>query len=312
VIYLNVQLYIHHVGTFMRVEKLLSPINGFNLDLLNDSDFKEDSVREEIILPIIKSLGYGVEKPNRIIRSKSLTHPYVSVGSARKKITCIPDYLFEVNDKYSWVLEAKSPSQNIREGKHVEQAYSYAIHSEIRVPIFALCNGKEFSLFHINEDKPLMFFNMIELPLFYGELKKYLNPENVLKADFHLAKDLGLRFRRLGFKEFSSITFCDVPLAIIGQLDNNLFTTATSTMKTEEGDSYVMSLDFNLEILHQLRGKIPDSAMEILLQRDENSRKLVKFIDAVYKVNLDCCLGSEIQENSDEFFIPFIVNRIVN
>jgi len=48
------------------------------------------------------------------------------------------------------------------------------------------------------------------------------------------------------------------------------------------------------------------------LQRDENYRKEVRFIDAVYKVNLDCSLGSEIQENSDEFFIPFIVNRIVN
>lgn len=295
----------------MKVEKLFSPIKGFNLDLLNDSDFKEDSVREEIILPIIKSFGYGVEKPNRIIRSKSLTHPYVSVGSARKKITCVPDYLFEVNDKYSWVLEAKSPSQNIREGKHVEQAYSYAIHSEIRVPIFALCNGKEFSLFHISKDKPLMFFNMIELPRFYGELKKYLSPKNVLKADFRLAKDLGLHLRRLGFKGYSSIIFPDVPIAIIGQLDNNLFTTATGT-NTEEGDSYAMSLDFNLEVLHQLKGKIPDSAMEILLQRDENSRKLVKFTDAVYKVNFDCCLGRELQENHDEIFLPFIVNRIVN
>ena len=64
----------------MRSEKLFNPLEGFDFELLNNSEFKEDSVREEIVLPIIKALGYSAQKPNQIIRSKNLTHPFVSIG----------------------------------------------------------------------------------------------------------------------------------------------------------------------------------------------------------------------------------------
>lgn len=60
-------------------------LENFNFDLLNHTDFKEDSVREKIIVPIIQNLGYTASKPNQIIRSRNLTHPYVSIGSQRKK-----------------------------------------------------------------------------------------------------------------------------------------------------------------------------------------------------------------------------------
>jgi hypothetical protein len=41
----------------MKSEKLYNVLEGFNFDLLNDPNFKEDSVREEIIVPIIRGLG---------------------------------------------------------------------------------------------------------------------------------------------------------------------------------------------------------------------------------------------------------------
>lgn len=56
----------------------------FDFKLLDDPDFKEDSVREELILPIIKKLGYSASGDSRIIRSKSLVHPYVAIGSQQK------------------------------------------------------------------------------------------------------------------------------------------------------------------------------------------------------------------------------------
>jgi hypothetical protein len=42
--------------------------------ILTDPDFKEDSVREVIILPLLKTLGYT--QPN-IVRSKSLEQPFM-------------------------------------------------------------------------------------------------------------------------------------------------------------------------------------------------------------------------------------------
>ncbi len=294
----------------MKFEKSFNPIDGFDFGVLTDPDFKEDSVREEIISPILKSLGYGVTKPHRTLRSKGLEHPFVSVGSARKKITCIPDYLMEVDDKYAWVLEAKSPNENIISGKHVEQAYSYAIHSEIRVPLFSLCNGKEFVLYHISNDKPLLNFDMIALPNYLESLAKYVAPSNVLNSDFRLAKDLGLHLKRLGFGEFESIIFPDVPVSFIGQLDPDMFTAGTG-IKTEEGDRYAMSLDFGEDVLGQMSGKIPSEAIEMLKIREKTRRKNVEFVDGSFKLTFDCRVGVDLQENSDEIFLPFIVNRVL-
>ncbi len=44
-----------------------------NLDysIINSADFKEDSVREVIINPILKALGYSAFGEHRIIRSKN-------------------------------------------------------------------------------------------------------------------------------------------------------------------------------------------------------------------------------------------------
>lgn len=294
----------------MKFKKSFNPLEDFDFDVLDDPDFKEDSVREELISPLIKAVGYGVLKPFRVIRSKALDHPFVSVGSARKKITCIPDYLFEINGKFAWVLEAKGPNENILEGKHVEQAYSYAIHSEIRVPLFALCNGREFVLFHISRGEPVLHFNMSSLAKYYESLKKYISPLNALDNEFKLAKDFGLHLKRLGFHEFESLIFPDVPIGTIAQLDPDRFTTG-SGIKSEGGDSYVLSFDFGKEILEQLRGKIPDQAIDLLMAREEDSRKVVEFANGDFHVNIDCRVGDELQENADEIFLPFHINRIL-
>jgi hypothetical protein len=294
----------------LKFEKTFNPIAEFDFQVLNDPDFKEDSVREEIILPILKALGYGATKPHKIIRSKGLKHPFVSVGSARKKITCIPDYLFEVEDKYAWVLEAKGPNENILSGKHVEQAYSYAIHSEIRVPLFALCNGKEFVLFHISNEKPLISFKLNSLPNYFESVVKYLAPRNALTNAFKLAKDLGLHVKRLGFHEFNNIIFSDIPISFIGQLDPDMFTTGTGT-KIEDGETYAMSLDFDEGVLDQMKGKIPSQAIARLKIRDKLQRQVVEFSDGNYILTLDCRVGVDLQESSDEIFLPFIVNRVL-
>ena len=121
----------------MKAEKRFNVLGDFDSGLLDCDGFGEDSVREEIILPMLRGLGYSHSKPNKIIRSKKLLHPFVSIGSARKNIYLVPDYLLEVNDRYAWILEAKAPKEEILKTKHVEQAYSYAMHSEIRVPYFS-------------------------------------------------------------------------------------------------------------------------------------------------------------------------------
>jgi hypothetical protein len=95
--------------------------NEFDFTLLNDPDFKEDSVREEMIVPLIKKLGYLATGSNKIVRSKSLIHPYVAIGSKQRKVSIIPDYLFLCDNTPFWVLDAiKSSTEDIIKSKHVE------------------------------------------------------------------------------------------------------------------------------------------------------------------------------------------------
>ena len=125
--------------------------HNFDFSLLSSNEVKEDSVREALIKPLLNALGYSASSSNRIIRSKTAEHPFVQIGSRKHNIKLIPDYLLEVDGSYAWVLDAKSPGEKITSGEHVQQIYSYAIHPDIRVKLYALCNGREFILFNIEE-----------------------------------------------------------------------------------------------------------------------------------------------------------------
>ncbi len=293
----------------MKAERRYNPLSHLDLGVLDDPDFQEDSVREEIIVPILAALGYGPSKPYRIVRSKKLLHPFVSIGTATKKIYLVPDYLFEVNDQYAWLLEAKAPHVDIYRTEHVEQAYSYAIHSEIRVPFFALCNGREFVLYHVSKPEPILRFEMRQLPAYWDELLKFLSPENVLTVDLRWKKDFGLHLKRLGFHEFKSLIFPDVPIAFIGHIAHDLFTFSSSIQM--EDDSYVASFDFDSRVLAQLGGKIPSKALDILKQPFKNEIREVRFVDTLFKVAVDCRVGDKLEENQNEIFLPLRINRLL-
>ncbi|MFH6983650.1 hypothetical protein [Marinoscillum luteum] len=295
----------------MKPHNLYNPLEGFDFELLNDSEFKEDSVREEIILPIIRELGYSAQKPNQIIRSRSLLHPYVAIGSKRKEIYIIPDYLFEVDERSAWILDAKSPNEVITKSKHVEQAYSYAIHPEVRVKFFALCNGKEFVLYNIEKVEPMLQFRIEALPLYLGDLKRILSPPTVFdQSQLVVKKDLGLHLKRLGFDQFESLVFPNVPITQIGQLDHDLFTLAGSVK--DNGESYVVSFDFGQVAFKQLIPFIPEEAVNKLSVRNNQFRQAINFANQAFLVNIECVIGNKLEENEMEIFLPMWVNNFLS
>lgn len=283
---------------------------GFDFKLLDDPEFLEDSVREEIVVPILRGLGYTSSKPHRIIRSRKLLHPFVSIGSASKKIYIVPDYVLEVDDRLAWVLDAKAPSEDIVNTKHVEQAYSYAIHSEIRVPYFALCNGREFVLYHISKPEPVLQFPTIALPIYWDNLSALLSPQKVLDVDLRLAKDFGLHLKRLGFHELRSLVFPNVPITFIGKIEDDHYTIG-SGIKPEGGDTYVATFDFDHRAMQQLKGKIPNNAYSLLIEPLKDASREVAFADTVFRVTVDCRVGDALAENEDEIFLPLWVNRFL-
>ncbi|MDF3077409.1 MAG: hypothetical protein K0S09_1298 [Sphingobacteriaceae bacterium] len=142
--------------------------------IANDADFKEDSVREVIILPIIKELGYRQEN---IVRSKTLQHPFLKIGSKKRPVNLVPDYSLKVENNFAWVLDAKAPNQKIVNDDNVEQVYSYASHPEIRSNYFTLCNGLEFSVYRTGDtDKPILFFELENIDAHWKDLRLLLAP----------------------------------------------------------------------------------------------------------------------------------------
>jgi DNA modification methylase len=159
--------------------------SDFDFSSLDSPNFKEDSVREDLIMPILKELGYSSQSENKIVRSKKVRHPFVTVGAKELPLTNFPDYLLEVDGKYAWVIDAKAPNEDIKTGKNVEQAYFYAIHPEIRVPIYALCNGREFIAFDIHGET-LIYFSLSEIEKHWQELQNLLSSPAFDKTQRHI------------------------------------------------------------------------------------------------------------------------------
>lgn len=148
----------------------------FNFEILGRSDFKEDSVREDLIAPLVAALGYKSSGKNVVKRSAQLTHPFVKVGTRNRPILNFPDYSFTVDGKTSWILDAKAPSEKIVSGVHRDQAYFYAIHPDVRVNLYGLCNGRELAIFHISEEKPVLYIHLSEINKHWDSVRDLLSP----------------------------------------------------------------------------------------------------------------------------------------
>ena len=92
-----------------------------NIDFNNlPEDYNEICVREEIIAPLLKLLGYSSsDKSKCIVRELHLKQPFTQMGTKNFKISIIPDYLIKVNGKNFFIIEAKSPRESILSRKYV-------------------------------------------------------------------------------------------------------------------------------------------------------------------------------------------------
>ncbi|WP_095269859.1 DNA methyltransferase [Helicobacter sp. 13S00477-4] len=155
-------------------------MNKLNLDFIDDKDFKEDSVREEIINPLIKNLGFisANTKNNSLTFKRSVKLKSATITGSNSKVTFsnrFPDYVLYRGKEAICVLEAKAPDKDIKTGKSPLQASFYAQNAEIAAPFYALCNGKEFVLFKTNGQKLILEIDLKnELESKFNTLKTYL------------------------------------------------------------------------------------------------------------------------------------------
>jgi hypothetical protein len=113
----------------------------------------ETDVREEIIAPLIRELGYQSASEHNVLREQSLRYPRNYLGRKNPKKDPVlrgkADYILEAGGAVRWIIEAKAPSSNINSDE-IEQACTYANHPEVCAVYFVLCNGKTLQIYQTN------------------------------------------------------------------------------------------------------------------------------------------------------------------
>ena len=166
---------------------------------MNFDQFNETDIREEIVAPWLRSLGYRSGTKHNIRRELDLRYGRLSLG--RKKGQRDPelrgkaDYVLEADGRVRWVLEAKPPSNDLG-SEEVEQSWTYANHPEVRAVYHCLCNGRRLDVYRTNSGPShpaILSLSHAELvhPAGWSQLERLLGPESVIRDNPDVSLDLG-------------------------------------------------------------------------------------------------------------------------
>ncbi len=297
------------------------PLQGLDFSLLDDPNFREDSVREEIVVPLLRALGYSPSPPHRILRSPRLPHPFVYIGSARKDITIIPDYLLQRDGRNSWILDAKGPGEAIDRGKNVEQAYSYAIHPSVRVEAYALCNGRGLTVFHISELAPILDVQLNELANHWPAVLDLLGTSAAWPdgARPSFLPDLGLALRKAGLDRDESgqkyfQVFASVPLQYISRMEDDLYSTSSAYEQEYLPGHYqasMLTFEFSSKVYQTLLEALPEAIKNQVEQGLRRQPYQLILSGGPVLVTIHAEPGDEVHKNGNESFCPFIAEEFI-
>jgi len=190
---------------------------------------------------------------------------------------------------------------------HIQQAYSYAIHPEIRCEEFGLCNGRKFVAFSVAQEDPLIDIDFNEIEERWEELEKLLLPKYLKEPTIRDFKpDFGSALKKLGYDSNTALVMLKVKLDLFGRVNDELYTaSANFNLETEE---YCVSFDFNPQILPQLVAGLPDYLAEVFCQALTRAPYQASAAEAI-ELDLTVRLGNETSGQWEKF-IPLIIEEI--
>jgi hypothetical protein len=280
----------------------------FDFSILNDPGFKEDAVREELIAPLLRGLGYGPSGDPRVVRSKSLTHPFVMIGSKRHPVVIVPDYTLIVGEKPVLILDAKAPREPVVQSVHVEQVYSYAIHPDIRCRQFALCNGEELALYSISASAPVFRVRLENVGRQWDDVVTALGPRFLEDPELReFFPDYGTTVTRLGLDSAMSHVFVGHYLQNLLRVSDDLYTgSATTYVGSLE---CLIAFDFSKETLDSLLSGLPADLVAGVRAR-LSQQPFEALLNGQVVLTCEGVLGAPIR-GPYETFIPIQVNEIL-
>jgi hypothetical protein len=281
---------------------------NFDASVLGNPEFGEDAVREELITPLLHCLGYSASGTNRIIRSRRLEHPFVHIGTRSERISIIPDYALYAGDVCKFILDAKAPRQNIRNGKNVEQAFSYAIHPDIRSSLYALCNGYSLIVFSISKREPELEVKMSEIRGQWESIERLLGPAgHMLEESNNFKPDLGLYWLKAGLDSKIRQYFYGVGLPSISKVNDSLFSVFVNIQI--EGEWYAVSFDFDRIRYQQLLRAVKPEVATVIHDCLSRQPYTVDLGWSAPVVDIEAVLGKRPIKAEKEQYVPFEVRK---
>lgn len=281
--------------------------------ILADSSFKEDAVREEIVAPILRHLGYRPDRDPMIVRSKPLTHPYVMLGSSRRSLTIIPDYTLYRGGKARIVLDAKAPGEDVFKGDHVSQAYSYAIHPEVRAPVYGLCNGYHLTLFHIYSPSPVRAYDLQSMTsLDWKDMAQKVSEVELSRIEaFEFLLDFGVCFELLGFDLDTDQMFMSLPVCAIGKMSEDAFA-LTSKGHFMHDREVMLTADMSQEHVRLLQSEMPAECRSECVRGLSQQPFYVDLSRFGYGATFHGRLSRKLEQSRNgEVFRPIVVEKVI-
>jgi hypothetical protein len=140
----------------------------------------EQAIREGWIAPLLHHLGYRIDTLNDIEyeQSVALRHPLRLLGSTRLRV----DYKPTVLRRELWLIEAKAPEHAKDWEQHLGQAWSYATHPEVNVPLMAIADGSRIAVYDVTVpewNEPVLDIPTRDIAVRFGELANVLGARQV-------------------------------------------------------------------------------------------------------------------------------------
>lgn len=212
--------------------------------ILDFDSMCETDVREEIIAPLLRHLGYRSGTSNQVIREQQLSYAKLSLGRRKPTDPHLrgkADYICEANGKVRWVIEAKAPNTLLDELTE-QQAWSYANHPEVRAVYYAIVNGRELKIYQTNKgpgSQPLFESTYEQMAANLDVLENILSPTSILRDHptqlVDLGKPIGPGLRSIVRVNSGTIRYTEVSISIPPMQEMIMTVTAGSVQRNVKG-----------------------------------------------------------------------------
>jgi hypothetical protein len=237
-----------------------------------------------------------------------LQHPFIYVGTKRHPVTLVPDYTLNFRGQPVLILDAKAPTESVRSRPNVQQAYSYAIHPEVKAKHFALCNGRELVLYSVDNPAPILELSFPDFELKWDVIEKHFLPKYLLQPELRrIRPDFGSRVAQLGIGRETSIHMMGAKFALVSRIDEKLYSASVNT--DFAGEDHCVSFDFSSNKLPSMISGLPSELSEQFLSALSRS-PFQACADLLVEVDLKVHLGDPIAVEH-ESFVPLVVDEVM-